>query len=180
MAKKRRRKNSLRLRGFNYQKPRTYAIVLNTVDRMGLFGQVIDAVMYPSVIGQIVLDHWRRIPQIHPDIVLDEYQLMPDHFHAIVRFTVTPARQFRPVVHSDNEKADAAQCLLPHSLSTLVLSFQRSVTMAVREMCGDTTCEVWQANYFDSIIRSDAHLHNTRAYILRNPQAWHEKWGNPT
>jgi hypothetical protein len=50
MIKKRRRKNSLRLPGFNYQEPRMYAIVLNTVDRMHLFGQVIDAVMYPSPI----------------------------------------------------------------------------------------------------------------------------------
>jgi hypothetical protein len=178
MIKKRRRKNSLRLPGFNYQEPRMYAIVLNTVDRMHLFGQVIDAVMYPSPIGQLVLDHWRRIPQIHPDIVLDEYQLMPDHFHAIVGFTNEPVRQSRPSVHSGNAKADAARCLLPHSLSTLLLSFKRGVTMAVREQRGDATFEVWQANFYDVIIRSDEHLHNERAYILRNPQAWQEKWGN--
>jgi REP element-mobilizing transposase RayT len=179
MVKKRRRKNSLRLRGFNYQEPRMYAIVLNTVDRMHLFGQVIDAVMYPSPIGQLVLEHWRRIPQIHPDIVLDEYQLMPDHVHAIIGFTAEPVRQFRPSVHSGNAKADAAQCLLPHSLRTLLLSFKRGVTMAVRELCSNAKFELWQANFYDAIIRSNEHLQNERAYILRNPQAWQEKWGNP-
>jgi hypothetical protein len=76
-----------------------------------------------------------------------------------------------------NQKSAAAQRLLPHSLSTLISSFKRGVTIAVRNMRDDATYVVWQANFYDSIIRSDEYLHNMRAYILHNPQTWHEKRG---
>jgi hypothetical protein len=82
MKPKRRRKNTLRLVGFNYQMPSMYAIVISTANNVRIFGEVVDAKMQPSKIGQIVLDQWAQIPQIHPDVVLDVYQLMPTHFHA--------------------------------------------------------------------------------------------------
>jgi putative transposase len=176
MSPKRLHKNTRRLVGFNYQTPRSYAIVLNSADRMHIFGEVVDATMQPSKIGQVVIDRWVQIPQIAPDVVLDVYQLMPDHFHAIVRLTKEPTNNVRPPRQNNNKKSAAAQCLLPHSLSTLIASFKRGVTVAVRNMYDDKTYVVWQANYYDSIIRSDRHLHNVRAYILHNPQEWQEKY----
>ena len=177
MTPKRRRKNTTRLVGFNYQTPNMYAIVISTADNVQIFGKVVDAKMQPSRIGQIVIDQWAQIPQIHPDVVLDVYQLMPTHFHAIVQLTREPTHNLPPPMQGGNQKSAAAQRLLPHSLSTLVSSFKRGVTIAVRNMYDDPTYVVWQANFYDSIIRSDEHLHNMRAYILHNPQAWHEKRG---
>jgi len=177
MKPQRRRKNTLRLVGFNYQTPSMYTIVISTANNTWIFGEVVDAKMQPSKIGQIVLEQWAQIPQIHPDVVLDVYQLMPTHFHAIVQLTRKPTHDIQTPMQVDNEKSAAARCLLPHSLSTLISSFKRGVTIAVRKMYDDPTFEVWHKNYHDLVIRSDEHLHNARAYILRNPEAWEKKYG---
>jgi hypothetical protein len=177
MKPKRRRKNTMRLVGFNYQMPSIYAIVISTANNVRIFGEVVDAKMQPSKIGQIVLDQWAQIPQIHPDVVLDVYQLMQTHFHAIVQLTREPTHNLPPPMQVGNQKSAAAQRLLPHSLSTLISSFKRGVTIAVRNMYDDPTFVVWHKNYHDLVIRSDAHLHNARAYILRNPEAWQKKYG---
>jgi hypothetical protein len=51
MTPKRRRKNTTRLVGFNYQTPSMYAIVLCTADNLQIFGKIVDAKMQPSRIG---------------------------------------------------------------------------------------------------------------------------------
>jgi len=45
-----------------------------------------------------ILDHeWPRTCRIRPGVTLDEYVIMPDHFHAILSITVTNPIVTNPV-----------------------------------------------------------------------------------
>ncbi len=83
MPKKHNRR-SIRLRGFDYASTGAYYVTLNVKYRTPLFGTLRDGVMHLSPIGQIVQEEWLRTPDIRPEVVLDEFIIMPDHMHMIV------------------------------------------------------------------------------------------------
>ncbi|MFZ9858844.1 MAG: hypothetical protein ACO3F2_11005, partial [Roseiflexaceae bacterium] len=78
-----RRRNSLRLKGYEYGVG-FYAVVILTAQRHRLLGEIVNQMMYRSQLGDVVNKMWLRISEIHPHVILDAYQIMPDHFHGIV------------------------------------------------------------------------------------------------
>ena len=53
------------------------------VKRKPYFGRIFDGNVLLSKFGQIVQGEWLKTSQIRPGIDLDEFIVMPDHFHAI-------------------------------------------------------------------------------------------------
>ncbi len=47
-------------------------------------GDIKNNTMVLSPIGNIVKEHWCEIPQHCPNVVLDEYTIMPNHLHGII------------------------------------------------------------------------------------------------
>ena len=80
-------RHSLRLSGYDYSAVGAYFITICTIDRHNLFGDGINGVMRLNPFGQIVAEEWTACGCGHPDIVLDAYVVMPNHFHGIVIFT---------------------------------------------------------------------------------------------
>lgn len=83
MPKKHNRR-TIRLRGFDYASTGAYYVTLNVKYRTPIFGTLRDGVMHLSPIGQIVQDEWLRTPDIRPEVMLDEFIIMPDHMHMII------------------------------------------------------------------------------------------------
>ena len=139
---------------------------------------------------------WQKIPEKFPDIELGEYQIMPNHFHAIVINTglvatdahACPDKQLadeKPVIsnemHSD-ENAD--EHLDEHSgehmgspLHSLVQWFK---TMSTNEYIRNVkqngwpafNGKLWQRNYYESIIRDEKSFQRIAQYIRNNPANW--------
>jgi len=85
--------SSTRLRNWDYASSGMYFITLCTKNREHYFGQIIkpenDTEHYDmqlSEIGRIVESEWVRTPEVRQDMNLElgEFQVMPNHFHAIV------------------------------------------------------------------------------------------------
>jgi REP element-mobilizing transposase RayT len=83
----RKRKNSLRLKGYDYTKSGVYFITIFVRDRMRVLGKVIDGRMQLSALGALVEDVWLSLPQHYPNVLLDVHCVMPDHFHGILSIT---------------------------------------------------------------------------------------------
>jgi putative transposase len=83
MARKHNRR-SIRLRGYDYASAGAYFVTLNIKHRTPLLGSIRDGEMRLSEIGRIVQEEWLRTPDIRPEVVLDEFLVMPDHMHMIV------------------------------------------------------------------------------------------------
>ena len=152
-------RQSLRLRQYDYKTAGSYCVTLCTQNRQMLFGEVAGNKVNLTEIGDIVCSEWLATAQRFPSIMLDEFIVMPNHFHGIV-FLNPPGQEI---------SAD----ILP-TLGDMVGAFKSLSTKAVRHSTGDVVCKFWQKNFYEQIIRSDAMLNGLRQYIQDNPCRWQD------
>lgn len=109
-------------------------------------------------------------------VLLDEYVIMPNHFHGIVIIS-----------ESDQSKTnDAGQRVAARATPTLGMiigSFKsKSIndTIAhIEENQLDMIGKIWQRNYFEKVIGNDRDLEDVRVYVRNNPYKWEEEEKNP-
>ena len=79
------RRRSIRLKGFDYAETGTYFVTLCIEQRLHLFGTILDEQMRPNDAGQMIEKTWSEIPNVYPGFELDAFQIMPNHFHGIIK-----------------------------------------------------------------------------------------------
>ena len=77
-------RHSSRLKSYDYSLPGAYFITICISNRECLFGKISEDRVLLNAYGEIVLEEWLKTPEIRHEIKLDEYVIMPNHFHAIV------------------------------------------------------------------------------------------------
>ncbi len=74
--------------GHDYLRPGIYMLTLVVEERRPLFGRVYgtsdDARIELTTLGSAVRDEWWGIPRYHPEVVVFDLQMMPDHLHGIL------------------------------------------------------------------------------------------------
>ena len=85
-----------RLKGHDYSQAGYYFVTICTQHRQNILCEIVgnDAlvvplshvvpIVFPTVIGENVIECWNNIQYQNKDIELDEYCIMPDHFHGII------------------------------------------------------------------------------------------------
>ncbi len=111
--------------------------------------------------GRCVEAEWQKTKLIRSYIELDEYVIMPNHFHAIIIFKPHDAAISGPA---------KKMTLVPDSLGSVIGQFKSVVTKQIRRM-GQVDFK-WQRNYYEHIIRNEIELFNIRQYIKNNPLKW--------
>ena len=82
-------RRSIRLRGHDYASPGLYFVTLCKADRRPIFGTIVNGRMALTDAGRVVREEWPRSAVIRREIELDEWVVMPNHFHAIARICTT-------------------------------------------------------------------------------------------
>jgi REP element-mobilizing transposase RayT len=77
-------RQSIRLQDYDYSQAGAYFITQCAWQRECLFGDVVDGEMMLNDIGRIAASVHRMLPEHFNGIELDEYVIMPNHFHAII------------------------------------------------------------------------------------------------
>ncbi|MEM9508615.1 MAG: hypothetical protein AAGA16_13175, partial [Cyanobacteria bacterium P01_E01_bin.35] len=93
-------RRSIRLRGYDYSQPGYYFVTICCYERQCLFGEIVDGVMQLNQYGEIVKNEWLKSSVIRPDIKLDKYVVMPNHFHGIVIINIVGANSRSPLPSS--------------------------------------------------------------------------------
>ncbi|HQT91530.1 MAG TPA: hypothetical protein PL001_05835, partial [Candidatus Kryptobacter bacterium] len=101
-------RRSVRLKNYDYSQPGAYFITICVEDRRCLFGEIIDAEMKVNPLGEIVEQSWNNIPNKYQNVEMDEFVVMPNHFHGIIIINENPnpnvgAMSHRPVSQPDDE-----------------------------------------------------------------------------
>ena len=149
--KKRPVRKATRLENYDYSQPGYYYVTVCAEDRKPILGHVTksDEAHQSSVIlyraGIVTEDAIRAIPTVYPGVRVEKYVIMPNHFHLILSFSETG----RP---------------LPN-LSQVVQQTKRRVSMVLGK-------PIWQAHYYDRVIRGDADFQAVWTYIDNNPTKW--------
>lgn len=105
---------SYRLREHDYTAPGSFFVTICAAQGHCLFGQVVDGIMHRNTIGDIVHDEWLRTASIRGNLDLDEFVVMPNHFHGIIHIVgpgsgrPEPGGATRRVAHQNDDASTGA------------------------------------------------------------------------
>ena len=102
---KKHHRRSIRLKGYDYSKPGMYYVTIVTHNHKCFFGKIENGKMILNEYGEIAQQCWTEITRRFPNIEIDEYIIMPDHIHAIIKITNPPVGTTLAVVP---DKTDGA------------------------------------------------------------------------
>ena len=163
-----------------YEENNAYFVTICAFERQYIFG---DKNCVLNQYGEIVQEVWLNLPILFENIVLDEFVIMPNHFHGIITFLDTPISKFT------NKKT---------SLSKIVKFFKAKVSIEIKQknaskhdelkfvatnenpvvaenldfpLCNN---KIWQKSFYDHIIRNEQDMKKIREYIQNNTQSWSE------
>jgi REP element-mobilizing transposase RayT len=146
--------------------------------------------------GEIMLDCIHQIPLHFKNAENDEWIVMPNHVHGIIRLLDSLHSRYRSRrdvacnvstktnainvstktnainVSTKNVNQNTMSVISPRSdsLSTIVRSFKSVVTNRIH--AAGFNGDVWQPRFHDHIIRNDRELNAIRRYIKKNPANW--------
>lgn len=186
-------RRSIRLRDYDYREAGAYFVTICTQDRSNVFGTIIDGAVRLNPIGDIVGTYWESLPSHFPSIELDAWVVMPNHLHGIVVLSEPNCTATLPLRRAVGTQSG--------SLGAIIQNF-KSVTSrrikAAARCAAETSADlrgvlaagsvadyshqrstIWQRNYYEHIIRSEADLDRIREYIADNPARWETDGNNP-
>lgn len=142
---------------WDYANASAYFITIVTQNRIRFFGEIVGEEMVLSPAGQAALDCWQAIPQHFPDVVIDEFIVMPDHVHGLLIFTKK--------LNDSDEHVENRFGPQSMNLASVVRGFKVGVTKAARLHHPKFA---WQARYHDRIVRDQWEYERIQKYIREN------------
>ena len=158
---------STRLNGWDYSSDGAYFITICTKNRKCIFGNVVHGEIKLSAIGKIVANEWIKTEQIRTYIQLDEWIVMPNHFHAILFINNLNVETCRGM---SLQKYNQFSKPISQSLSMIINHFKSAVIRSCKKN-GFVNFQ-WQSRFHDHIIRNEKELNNIRTYITNNSLQW--------
>jgi REP element-mobilizing transposase RayT len=145
------RKN-IRLQGYDYSSAGCYFITICVKDGHEILWQPDVGARNArplSDTGNIVKTAIENIPKIYESVFIDNFVIMPNHIHMIVRIE------------------NSGRALRAPTVSTVVNQFKGYVTKQIG-------FSMWQKLFHDRIIRNEEEYQNKWRYIDENPARWTE------
>lgn len=134
-----------------------------------MFGELAGDQVKLNKAGRIVREEWIRTGELRPDITLDEFVVMPNHFHGIIFIHDVSSSEQMDVREAVGAHRGAPLHRKPRSLGSIMAGFKSVCSQKVG-------ISLWQRNYYDRIIRNQGELDNIREYIHYNPLKLLEGW----
>jgi REP element-mobilizing transposase RayT len=155
------RRGSIRIKGYDYSGDAGYFITICAYEKINTFGEIVNSGMVLNELGKMVRDEWLKTGDLRKNVELDEFVIMPDHFHGIIHLCRGTARRAPTSERFGNPVSG--------SIPTIIRSFKSAVTKRINEHRNTPGRYVWQRNYYEHIIRNDIELNEKRQYIKNNP-----------
>ena len=126
-------RRSIRLKGYDYSKKGLYFITLCCEKRRQMFGEIINGKMELNEAGKTAHNCWQAIPDHFPNVQLEEFVIMPDHVHGVLRIILE--------VNESLEKNEYGK-LIRGSIGSIIKGYKIGVTKWFR-INGDQST-IWQ------------------------------------
>jgi putative transposase len=195
------RRKSIRLPGYDYSQEGVYFVTLVTKHRESLFGEIINDEMSLNEFGKIVEFTWHDLINHNSNIDLDEFIIMPNHFHGIIHIVgaiysvgagsqPAPGSQFAPNNRVGLEPgvenrvgfavgapwrgfcAKGEPTPTKTSLMEIMRQFKTFSARRINTLHHTPGASVWQRSFYDHIIDTGEEYENFADYIFTNPQNW--------
>jgi len=80
-------RRSIRLKEYDYRQAGGYFVTMVTQWRDVLFGEVVNGEMILNDPGEMIVRWWLELPNKFPNVTVDIFVVMPNHFHGIIFIT---------------------------------------------------------------------------------------------
>ena len=109
-------RHSIRLKGYDYSADGFYFITICTKNRQHLFGHVVNGEMVLNEKGQIVKSEWLNTINVRQgEVILHEFVVMPNHFHAIIEISRRRGVSHTPLSHTPLSHTPLSHTPLSHT-----------------------------------------------------------------
>ena len=138
-----------RLKDYDYSQNGCYFVTICVKKRENLPSQI-DKIKNEVVLNDMGVQIEKfilKIASVYEGIFVDNYVIMPDHIHLLLR------------IEGKKDK------LVQPKLQTIIRSFKTMVTKEIGE-------SIWQTSYYDHIVRNEQDYMNVWNYIETNPCRW--------
>ena len=162
----------LRLPNYDYSQSGFYFITIDCFGMECRFGDIVSQKMIMSDFGKIAFNEWIKLPTRFVNIRLHEFQIMPNHLHAIIEITNK--------VHY--LKQDSTPCSKEKTLSDIIGAYKSFVSNECLQFYKarykdrlkmPLMGKIWKRSFYDKIIL-DRKMHTSIGrYIRNNPERWH-------
>jgi len=182
-------RRSIRLKGYDYSSADAYFVTVCSYKKELIFSSVRAGLASApnhnnSVIlkspGKIISNCLYKIPERFKNVVIDEFVIMPNHFHGIlIKFDVGAGPCACPDLNIEDLGATTGSRPYNLSLSDVIERFK---SLTIKKYIEGIKMydwqpfrgKLWQRNYYERIIRNEKELNIYRKYIEDNPSEWNE------
>ena len=181
--------DSARAKWWDYTNPGDYFITICTKKRAHLFGHVKDGGMILNEFGKIVSECWYDLPNHYDNIILGEFQIMPNHIHCIVGVKESKSEKsqsesasvetgFKPVCTANpadiNPNENPKKDKNIHGVFEFMRALKSFSSRRINEIRNTKGVTNWQERFHDHIIRNESEYNRIKNYIINNPKKWEE------
>ena len=155
-------RRSIRLEGYDYSQAGVYFVTICVQSWKRLFGNIARDKMVLNDAGRMMQTVWDELPDRFSNIALDEYIVMPNHFHGLV-----------VIISGGNENGAATSVLIGNIVGAFKSIATNAYIRGVRR-CGWMLFpdHLWHRNFYERIVRDENELNRIREYIVTNPARW--------
>ena len=145
-----------RLSEYDYSTNGAYFITICTQGRRKILSCIVgDGSPVPKPCGMIAEKQIAEIPEKYPTVSVDNYVIMPDHIHMLLRFDCNSG--------TGNPSP---------TLGNVIGWYKYQVTKQVHLLPNDKSERVFQRSYYDHVIRNQQDYDEIWQYIENNPKKW--------
>jgi putative transposase len=194
-------RRSIRLKGYEYRQAGGYFVTMVTQGRDELFGKVVNGEMILNDAGEMIVRWWLQLPNKFPNVNVDIFVVMPNHFHGIIFIAdsvggeivgddlrVAPGlggndnggeHEGSPQRTDSSRRTDSPQQRPNAPLSQMIQWFKTMTTneyiRGVKQLGWKPfNGKVWQRDYYEHIIRNQSAADRIARYIESNPARWNQ------
>jgi len=166
-------RHAYRLKHWDYTTPAYYFVTLCIRNRqIYYFGNINNDKIILNNLGKIINKYWLKIPNHFNNVVLDEYIVMPNHVHGIIRIennNIHPVGTCHGMSLQNTRQFSHPQ---KNSLSMIINQFKSACTKILKQN-NQIRISFWQPKFHDHIIHNKHELYKIRQYIIDNPKNWY-------
>ena len=164
------KRKQLRLPDYDYSASGAYFVTVCTQGRCCILSDIAVGALHeaPAIsvrltqIGQIVDEVIRSLPARYSDLEVDQYVVMPNHIHLLLRIEAGRAIRESPL------RADGTRPLLAKAVGYLKMNSSKRIHEKHPKL------QIWQRGYYEHVIRNEKDYLEICEYIENNPARWAE------
>ena len=158
----------LRNAKINYKRG-TFFVTIQAAFNKTIFGAIVGEKCVLNELGKVVEESLKSLGGRYDGVEIDEYVVMPNHIHFIIKIAGVEARH--------PEKAVDAATNPNHDLGFVVGRFKSWVSKVYRDMVAegkavDVGTTPWQHDFWEKLVTTPEQLEGYRRYIRENPAKW--------